>query len=355
MTYGIAAPSDAEYDTEGTITYAAAADIATFDPHKSAAGGTIVEYGTLIYAGLTDIDPGGNPIPDLATDWEFIEEDGSPILRMNLREGVAFHDGEPLDAEAVKANLERGKTVEGSTVAPILSSIEEIEVTGIYSVDLVLSTMDVSLPGAFAHQAGRMLSPASFDDPSMDQHPVSAGPYRVTDYLPGDRIELERFDAYWNTDAVAGGPRYFVYRIMPDATARYSALQTGQIDAASVTGLQMAEAESAGLDTYSFPGLGYYTIWFNSSREQFQDVRVRQAINIAIDREAINQSILQGYGTPTIQPFPEGYIAYNPEFPVDYYAYDPARARDLLAEAGFADGVEFEFMSFPLSPHEDIA
>jgi peptide/nickel transport system substrate-binding protein len=228
-------------------------------------------------------------------------------------------------------------------------------VTGPQSIDLLLTDIDVSLPAAFAHQAGRMLSPASFDDPTIDQHPVSAGPYRVTQYLAGDQIQMERFEDYWDAESMEGAPKHFVYRIMPDASARLAALRTGQIDATSLAPSQVSEAQDAGLDVHDNPGLGYYVIWLNSSREQFQDVRVRQAMNIAIDREAITQSVLFGHGIPTVQPFPPGYFAHNPDFPVDHYGYDPERARELLAEAGVPDGISFEFMAFQLSPHYDIA
>src|SRR5690606_5663474 len=143
--------------------------------------------------------PDVEPIPGLAESWEFAE-DGS-YLDLFLREGVVFQDGEAFDAEAVKASLERGKTLEGSTVAGDLAVVEEIEVVDPMTVRLHLSGPAPSLPMILSAQPGMIISPAALDDPALDQNPVGAGMYRVTSYEAGVSLVAEAWDEYWDQDA----------------------------------------------------------------------------------------------------------------------------------------------------------
>jgi peptide/nickel transport system substrate-binding protein len=198
-----------------------------------------------------------------------------------------------------------------------------------------------------AHRAGAMVSPTAFDNPDLDHMPVGAGPYRMVEYDPGSRIIMERFEDYWDTEA--GGPDRIEYSIMVDGRTRLNALLGGQIDLAILSGREQQEAEQAGFTTVGKPGLTYLVLYLNRAKSHFGDRRVRQALNHAIDRQSMIDVVLQGAGTATVQPFPEGYWAYNPDYPADYYEYNPDRARELLAEAGLEDGFSFE-MLVPTTP-----
>ena len=118
-----------------------------------------------------------------------------------------------------------------------------------------------------------------------------------------------------------------------------------------LTGNEAPEVEGAGFTTEGEPALTYLVLYLNRAKSEFGDRLVRQALNHAIDRQALVDAVLFGAGVPTVQPFPEGYFAHNADYPADYYAFDPERARELLAEAGLPDGFEFDM----LVPTSDLA
>src|SRR5690606_21746166 len=180
----------------------------------------------LTYDRLVHITPDVQPIPGLATDWEFAE-DGS-YLEMNLRKGVTFHDGEPFNAQAVRANIERAKTVENSAVASELEVVESVKVIDPATVRFMLTGAAASLPLTLSDRAGVMISPKAFDDPDLDQQPVGAGMFKVTDYKPNDHITYERYEKYWDPDAVRVAKNEQL--IQPNSVARLYANRTGQVD-----------------------------------------------------------------------------------------------------------------------------
>ena len=334
-----AAPeTDGPASSGGAFRFAYPIGPSRFDPHRSTVGQDIRIF-TLVYDRLVHYDETGTLIPGLAESWEF-SDDGLQ-LTMKLREGVLFQDGTPFDAAAVKANIERGQTVEGSAVVADLSTISEVQVVDPSTVILVLSAPTSALPGILSSRAGIMVSPAAFGD-GLDIAPVGAGPYRVTNYLPDDKINFEKFEDYW--DPTYGGPDTVEWRIVPDETTRLNSLRAGEVDAALITGAQQEEAERAGYTVDPRPTLSYQTIYLNRTKAEFDNVLVRQALSHAIDREAFVQAVLFGAGAPTVQDFPEGYYAHNPDYPADYYEFDPEKAKELLAEAGVPDGFTFNML-----------
>jgi peptide/nickel transport system substrate-binding protein len=330
----------------GTLRYAEPYDPSRFDPHRSTIGQDIRLLAP-VYDRLVHFDGEGNLVPGLATSWSF-DETGTEFT-MELREGVTFHDGAPFDSAAVKANIERGQTVEGSSIRADLAEITEVETPDASTVVLHLSTPNSMLPGMLSHRAGAMVSPTAFDNPDLDRAPVGAGPYRVLEYDVGSRIIMERFEDHWDTEA--GGPDRIEYSIMLDSRTRLNALLAGQVDMTVLTGNERAEAEAAGFTTEGEPALTYLVLYLNRARSEFGDPLVRRAMNHAINRQAIIDAVLMGAGVPTVQPFPEGYFAHHPDYPADFYAYDPERARELLAEAGLPDGFQFEM----LVPSNDLS
>ncbi|MCO1655427.1 ABC transporter substrate-binding protein [Pseudonocardia humida] len=339
------APEDV--DPEATIRFADAVGPSRFDPHRSTIGQDI-RFFAPVYDRLVHLSPAGEPIPGLATEWAW--EDDGLALRMSLREGVEFHDGAQFDAEAVRANIERAKTVEGSSVAADLAMVSTVEVVDPRTVRLRLSERNSMLLGLLSHRAGAMVSPTAFDNPDLDLAPVGTGMYRVREYRPNDTIFYERNPGYWDSEVV--GAKELQLRILPDEVTRMNALRTGEVDMALLTGRLAPEAEGLpGIVVHRDPTLTYLVLYLNRARSEFGNPLVRQALNHAIDRKAIVDGIYFGAGSPTVQPFPEGYYAHNPAYPGDYYPYDPQKARDLLAQAGLAGGFSFEMLVTSLSTY----
>ena len=333
------APSADESDPDGTFRWAYFYEPSRFDPHRAANSGD----GTalfLTYDRLIHLSAESEPIPGLAESWEY--SDDGLALTLSLREGVTFHDGEPFDAEAVKLNIERAKTLEGSVAAADLAAITSVDVVDDLTVVINLSEPQASLLALLSDRHGAMISPAAFDNPDLEKAPVGTGMYRMVEYRPGDRIIYERYEDYWDPEVV--GAARFEYVLIGDAATRLNALRSGEVDAASLETSQIEQAESAGLTINTRTTLSYQSMYMNRAREPFDDANVRRALNYAVDRAAIVEALEFGHGQVSSQIFPEGYWAFNAEVGSDFYTYDPERARELLAEAGLADGFEFDML-----------
>lgn len=285
------------------------------------------------YDRLTELTPDGEVIPMLAESWEFTDDD--TVLRLDLRQDVVFHDGEPFNAEAVKANIERGQTLETSAVKPDLASIEEVVVVDDYTVELHLSSPGSSLPALLSDRAGMMISPGAFDNPDIDLMPVGAGPYQVVEHVPGSVISFERFDDYWDPDMQTLDGVEITMQLDPDARLR--AVADGQADGTSLNPDQVTAAEDAGLLVETREGAGAFLLFVDMTSPGLDTLEVRQAISMAIDRQGLADALHAGYCTPTNQIFPSSYWAASPDVETD--PYDPEAARALLEEAGFGDGL----------------
>jgi peptide/nickel transport system substrate-binding protein len=338
-------PDASEYDLEATFRYFYSVGPSRFDAHRATSSFDNTSL-FLTYDRLVHNSPDAAAVPGLATAWEF-DEDGT-TLTFTLREGVTFHDGTPFDAEAVKANIERGQTVEGSAVASDLEVIESVEVVDPLTVRFNLNGDGAQLPLVLSDRPGMMISPAAFDKPDLDQSPVGAGMFTVTEYRENDKIVYTRYEDYWDLDAVRCA--VFDYSINGDPITRLNAIRSGQVDGTFVDPAQEADAENAGLVIRHGTSLAYYHLQLNRSFEPFASLEVRQALNHAVNRQAIVDGLLLGLGNPSCQSFPEGYLAFDEETGTDTYPYDPDRSRELLETAGYADGFEFE-MIVPTIPN----
>lgn len=337
-TTGSGDESPGEFDKTATLRIAYTVGPSRFDPHRASSSfdntSLFLTYDRLVHQDVTT----GDAIPGLAESWEF-SEDGS-VLSMKLREGVTFHDGEPFNAEAVKANIERGQTIDQSAVMSELAIIESVEVVDEYDVDLKLNDDGASLPLVLSDRPGMMLSPAAFDNPDLDVAPVGAGMYTVKEYNQDARILYEAYPDYWDPDAVGAAAVEFLIQV--DSVTRLNAIRSGQLDWTFVDPPQAADAESANLEVLDASSLAFYHMQLNRSFEPFSNPLVREALNHAVNRDAIVDGLLLGYGEAGIQPFPKGYFAYDESTDPDLYAYDPDMAKSLLEEAGYADGFTFE-------------
>lgn len=329
-----------DLDREATLVWANDRTVENLDPDQVGKGFALLPH-LAIYDRLIDVDPStGELRPGLATGWRFDED--NTFLELQLREGVVFHDGEPFDANAVAANLERSATLEkGRTEsAEAVAAIGEVEVVDAYTVrlhragedDLAWSLLLTNL----SENAGMMISPAAFDR-DITRDPVGAGPYRLESF-DRDRMVMVRFDDYWDPDAV-GLARLEITQ-PADAEAHLAGIASGQFDLTPIGPSQVSRAESMGLTVQVEPTLVVWKLYFNHGLEPLDDAAVRQAFNYAIDRQAIAELLLEGHATPTPQYFPPDYYTFHPDHGMEAYPYDPERARQILADAGYTDEID---------------
>jgi len=330
-------------EPSGTGRVAMLVDRQSYDPHRSEIG-NFLQYLQPVYDTLMRMTADGEIVAMLATSWEYVD-DTNTLLELELRDDVTFVDGEEFNADVVKANIERGHEVPGPR-AHALASVEEVEVVDPTTVRLHLAAPDPMLLMELTSVMAMMISPAAFDNENLDLVPVGSGPYLFDEEAStaGDVYVYHANPDYW--DPTIPRLEHLELRVMLDADARLNALMAGQIDQMPGTTEQIAQAEGAGLTA-----LTELVGWIGFSladREgtavpALADPLVRQAMNYAVDRDAIVEALAQGHGRATTQIFPPNSPAVTEEVDA-IYSYDPDRARDLLAEAGYAEG-----FSFPVS------
>lgn len=352
-TVGATQPSadPASFDTEATVRFGYPIGTSQgLDPHRSSQSMDLTFLGPL-YDPLIVEMPDGELVPGLATAWEF--DDAGEVLTLSLRDGVTFHDGATFDADVVKQNLERAKTVEGSAIAPLLEVVESVEVVDPLTVELHLSGPAATLPRVLADRPGMMISPDALDDEDLANNPVGTGMFELVEYRPGDRVLYERYDDYWNPDDVHVAGLEII--VQGDGVARFNAIQNAETDITVLEPSQFADAEESDLTTVEFDTTGVDLLLMNRTRSEFGDVRVRQAMNHAVDRAAIAETLFFGYANPTEQFYAETYPSGHVAEMEGRYPYDPDLARELLDEAGLGDGFTFELL-IPTGTHfEQVA
>jgi peptide/nickel transport system substrate-binding protein len=307
--------------------------------------------GRIVFASLCDklfdITPDLEIIPQLATGYE-VSDDGL-TLTIGLREGVLFHDGTPFNAEAAAFNIERSKTLPGSNRASELAQVESAEVIDEFTVQLNLTQPFAPLIALLADRSGMMVSPAAAEELGEDfgTAPVCAGPFAFVERVAQDRIVLERFADYWDAENVFVDGVTFLP--IPDTSVRLANLQAGDlemIERAAPTDLGLIRDDPS-LVLPSAASLGYQGITINLSNPEprdtpmASDVRVREAFELSIDRNVINDVVFDGEFIVGNQPVPPSSPWYVEDYPI--VSRDVEAARALLAEAGY-DSVDFELM-----------
>jgi peptide/nickel transport system substrate-binding protein len=341
-------------DPDATLRFAWTVPALPLDPHTAASSVAQAPYLFPVYDRLTELVAGPELRPMVATEWAF-GPDGRQVT-FTLREGVTFHDGSPVEAAAVKASLDRARSLPESTVKDQLSMVESVDVVDPRTVRITTNRPASDLPYVLSGPVGAIINPAAIDRPDLDQNPAGSGPYGVAELRLGDRVVYERSPGYWNPDAQKAARIELIG--ITDDNARLSALRSGQVDAilSKVGQHDQASRLGDGFEVHSFPAASTYAIMLNTGRPHLDDATVRQALNYAIDREAINTALLDGQCTPQTQPLtptlPEGYL----ENPPVGYTHDPERARQLLAEAGLPNGFDMTMLvGAGLSPQDDMA
>ena len=306
--------------------------------------------GRIVYAALcdklVDITPDLELVPQLATEWSW-NDDGTQ-LTMKLREGVTFHDGTPFDAEAVAANIERSQTMEESRRKSEVASISGTEVLGSHEIRIDLAQPDATLLAQFADRAGMMVSPTAAAEAGADfgLNPVCSGPFKFEERVAQDKIVLSKFAEYWNAGEINFDS--VTYLPIPDDTVRLANLQSGDVDAINrLAATDRARIiEDPEIQVEEVISLGYQGITFNvgngdkADNPWGNDARLRRAFELSLDREAISQVVFEGAAAPGNQSFPPNSPWYDSGTPMP--ERDVEKARELLAEAGYADGIDLE-------------
>lgn len=320
---------------------------------SEAAWGNEALFHTAAYDTLLRTEADGTVAEGLATDWSW-DESGTE-LTLTLRDDVTFHDGAAFTAEVAKENLERFRDG-GSENAANLAGIEEITVDDDHTLTLHLNAPDPSLETYLSQNAGLQASPESFDEDTLSE-PAGSGPYEydAAASIPGNRYVFTAAEDYWDPE-IQHYDRITMH-YYDDATATLNALRDSQVDYANLNSTtQIADAEAAGYETHMAPvnWKGYILADRDGEIEEpLADVRVRQAFNYAFDREALLEAIEGGHGEVTTQIFGPETSAYVEELE-DAYPYDPDRAQELLAEAGYPDGITIRTLKTSFTPDSEF-
>lgn len=341
---------EGKIDPEGHFTWIYSVGNTSFDPDKITTNNSQM-YLYPIYDSLVHVDETGEPQPMLAKEWK-ISDDGLSI-ELNLIQDWSYHDGTAFDAASVKANLDRHRA-EGAWNANALEDVVNVAVKDSDTVTITTKSGAAPLVPILAGSAGMMMSPAVFDDPNQALTPTGgSGAFKMVSYQPGATVEYEAVDNYWDPDSLH--LKGMTYLVSGDDNARLNSVLTGQSDS---TFLRASMYDAAKSDPAAVvceaPSLSAYNLTLNTSKSEFGNAEVREAMNYAIDRESI-AAVTNGFCAPGVQMYPDFYYAASDELTPDTYAYDPEKAKELLASAGVESGFSFTLEVVNLAIYQQIA
>lgn len=347
---GCAAGGDSgsgEGTSGGTLTLGAITPPTTFDPAGSEWGNRSPFYQS-VFDTLLLATPEGTIEPWLATEWSY--NDDNTVLTLTLRDDVTFTDGSALTGQVVVDNLQRFK--EGTSPdASYLSGITNLEAPDDTTVVITLGAPDPAMLNYLTRDPGLVASGDSLANSDLATNPVGSGPYVLDTAatVTGTSYSYTKNPDYWNPDV----QHYdnLVINVLSDPTAALNAIKAGEANGVRLsTNDGLAEVEGAGW-TVAANELDFQGMLLldrdGTQSPALADVRVRQALNYAFDREGLLSALQNNLGSVTTQVFPESSAAYDPELD-SYYTYDPEKAKELLAEAGYADGFTLSMPSSPL-------
>ncbi|WP_147802632.1 glutathione ABC transporter substrate-binding protein [Alkalicoccus halolimnae] len=352
--------TDEDVDPDNLVI-ATLSDIESMDPH----GSNDVPSSTVqtnVYESLLMQNEEMELQPLLATDWEATEED---VWTFELREDVTFHDDSEFNAEVVKANFDRVLDDEiGSPRAFLYEMVEEVVVVDDYTVEFHTEFPFAPLPSHIAHSGGGIISQEAIEEDYaqmedggqpgdyLNENPVGTGFFEFEEWNPGSEVVLTRNDDYWGETA---GVERVTFSVSPEDLTRIGELETGAADIiypVSPSDTERIE-DTEGVSLYTQESLSLSYIGFNMQKEPFDDPQVRQALSMAINKEDLLEGVLEGTGTPAVGPIGEQVFGYSDA--VDELEYDPERAQELLAEAGYEDGFDTTIWTNDSRERMDVA
>ena len=316
-----------------TLIWAQGADVTSLDPHQGKET-PAVEVTCQIFDTLVVVNPETNEIePQIAESWEQVDE---LTYVFKIRQGIKFHDGSDLTAEDVKFSLDRA--INSAAVSYIVDFIDTVTVDDEYTVTVKTKApfapalRNLAIP--FAAIVPKAVGEA--DEAAFILNPVGSGPYQFVEWKQNDHVTLKAFDDYY-----AGKPatENLIMKVIPETSQRSIALETGEIDLAydmAVNDVAKLK-DSTELTVYEIPSLTCWYISMNMNKEPFNNPLVREALSYAIDRQLIIDTINAGSGQPADAIIAPGVFGY---YSTGVREYDPEKAKELLAEAGYPDGFE---------------
>jgi len=317
---------------QDTITVGMVLEPPNLDPTAGAAAAIDEVVYANIFEGLTRFAPDGAIIPALARSWEASED--ATVYTFHLRDGVTFHDGTTMDAEDVKFSLDRARAEDSTNAQKALfAGIESVEIVDPLTVRVTLSAPDGNFPFKMAWGDAVIVAPESAESLATD--PVGTGPFRFEDWIQGDRVEIVRNPAYWGT---APALSEATFKFISDPNAAFAAMMAGDVDAfpnfPAPETLAQFEADPR-FKVIVGSTEGETILAMNNKSAPLDDLRVREAIAHAINRQDIIDGAMFGYGTPIGTHF----APHHPDYVdlTDLSAYDAAQSETLLEEAGQTD------------------
>lgn len=335
LALGLTAHSSAYAASDVVLAVAQAFE--TLDPYNTNSTGT-QSAGRAYYEGLYGFDKDLKLVNVLAESHE-VSSDGR-VYTFKLRQGVKFHDGTDFNADAVKANFDRVINRDNKLARYTqFNRIDKTEVVDPYTVKVILKEPFSPFINSVAHPSAMMISPAALQKYGKDIafHPVGTGPFEFVEWKQTDHLKVKKFEGYWRK----GYPKVdtLTFKPVPDANTRTAMVQTGEAHFAYPIPFERADAMQADgkVDVIDAPSISVRYVSMNVLQKPFDDVRVRHAINFAINKEAFGKVVYAGHAQLL-----EGAVPKAVDFShvSGAWPYNPAKARELLKEAGYPNGFE---------------
>lgn len=323
-----------------TITFGQSTAILTLDPAHGAftayPGG--YEAALAIFDRLLDFDANMKIVPQLAQSYTM--SDDLKSCELKLRPGVMFHDGTACDAPAIKRNIERMMDKQiNTTNRPLWDPVSNVEVPDATTVIVRMSKPFAQFPNTLAHGSGAIVSPAAlakYGEAGLAQNPVGAGPYRVLSFKPGQELILQAFDDYWSGKP---GAQSIIFKFIAEPATRINALATGAVQVIDAVPVQLVQQiqQNPNAEIVRRPGLRPIGLALNLTRTALAEVKVRQALNLAVPVKTIADKVFFGFAKAPDSPLAFDTIGHKA---VGETVFDQTRAKTLLAEAGFKPGAD---------------
>jgi len=322
-----------------TMTVGLWADVISLDPYDSN-DNLSPSIARAVYDGLVGFTPEMKLRAELATSWEASKD--ARVFTFHLRQGVKFHDGTAFNAAAVKANLDRARDPNNRLKrASLYAPISSVDVVNDSTVRITLRSPFGAMLYTLAHMATRMISPAALakGEDYVARNAVGTGPFKFVSWAPGQQIVLERNPEFWQN----GQPQVdrLVIKPVPEDATRVPMLLSGEAQFVyPIPGVEVdAVSKAPGIAIQKRWSIYQYYVALHCQHEPFRNVMVRQAMNYAVDKQALVKVVLRGFGRPLEAPMAPGVSGYSP-VQAGGWPYDVEKARALLAEAGFPRGFE---------------
>lgn len=295
----------------------------------------------LIYSRLVEADENMQIHPGLAESWQQLDD---KTMQFKLRKGIKFHNGDDFTAEDVKFSFER--MMNSPRIAFVLPPIERIDVVDDYTVNIVTKTPFGPLLAHLSHPALGMVSKKLLTEnpEALKEKPIGTGSYKFKEWIYGDKLVLEKNEDFY--DKNKRGLKYIVFKNVVEASNRAIGLETGEIDIA--TPISSVDEENIKnnpkLQLLTKPSISYTYIGMNMTKAPLNDIRVRKAINYAIDKQAIIDVILNGNGKIATSPIAPGVFGFTDK--TKNYEYNVEKAKELMKEAGYENGFTTSILVF---------